>query len=391
MSKARDEFPQGVRRQLERRVASICSKPGCGRITTGPHTDPAKSVSVGQAGHITSAAPGGPRYDASLTSAQRRGATNGIWLCSACHDIVDADEAPFSADTLREWKSAAEDRAREALELAQKRDAMPAFISMLHQSMELIPERSLARSMPLLMRNVHEVLIDVREACAHGDEIDYGRVVDQHVRARDELWTHLRAIPGAELAYYGIAHVPLAIHMGHLLGTRLSAHHAERERDGAGWRWVTEKDSAPSPLIEERDDIPAGATDVAITVALSYPITREQVVSSLGAIPILRLRIEEPALDLVRSKAQVEAYSRQFRASLEHVARLESVRNVHLFAATPMCLSFALGRQIRGTVHPDVFAYNFRRASARPYPWRLLMTDDATRAAAEAAWTPAGG
>lgn len=387
MGGARDNFPATVRRELERRVASVCSKPGCGRITTGPHTDPAKSLTVGEAGHITSAAKGGPRYDGSLTTAQRTAATNGIWLCKVCHRIVDADDAPFSPATLREWKAAAEERAREALELARKRDEMPAFVTMLHRSMELIPERSLERSMPLLMRNVHEVVADVRDPCARPYEIDHQRAVTEQVRARDELWTHALAVPTAELAYYGIAHVPLAIHMGHLLGTRMSAHYAERERDGAGWWWVTESGDAPPRLIEERPDLPADASDVAIAVAVSYPITRDQIVSSVGEMPILWLRVEQPALDLVRSKPMIEAYSRQFRDTLEHVARIHAVRRVHLFAATPMSLSFAIGRQIRGTVHPDVFAYNFRRGAARAYPWRLLMTDDAARAAAEAAWS----
>jgi hypothetical protein len=386
MAGSRDDFPPKVRRELERRVASVCSKPGCGRITTGPHTDPAKSLSVGEAGHITSAAPGGPRYDPSLTPAQRKSATNGIWLCSPCHGIVDDDHAPFSPETLRAWKAAAEARAREALELARKRDEMPAFVTMLHRSMELIPERSLERSMPLLMRNVHEVVADVRNACARQDEIDHRLAVVEQVRARDELWAHAHAVPSAELAYYGIAHVPLAIHLGHLLGTRMSAHFAERDRDGAGWRWLTESEDAHAPLVEERPNLPTGITDVAIAVAVSYPITEAQIVSSVGEMPIVTLAVEAPTLDLVRSMPQVEAYSKQFRDTLEYMARIHSMRRVHLFAATPMCLSFAIGRQIRGTVHPDVFAYNFRRAAGRPYPWRLLMTDDAERAAAEARW-----
>lgn len=361
-------------------MASVCSKPGCGRITAGPHTDPAKSLSVGEAGHITSAAPAGPRYDPSLTPEQRKAATNGIWLCSPCHGIVDADEAPFSPDTLRQWKADAEARAREALELARRRDEMPAFITLLHRSMAMIPEQSLGRSMPLVMRNVHEVVADVRQALGRADVIDHRLAVAEQVRARDELWALANATPGAELAYYGIAHVPLAIHMGHLFGTRISVHYAERERDRPGWRWLPEQGDNFERLIVDHPVLPPGTTDVAVTVALSYPITAGQIESSVGVMPVLGLRAAEPALDIVRSKAQVEAYSNQFRGTLEHVARNESVRRIHLFAATPMCMSFALGRQIRRTVHPDVYAYNFRRGAERPYPWRLLMTDDAAAA-----------
>jgi hypothetical protein len=39
------------------------------------------TIDIGVAAHITAAAPNGPRYDPSLTSAQRRRHLNGIWLC----------------------------------------------------------------------------------------------------------------------------------------------------------------------------------------------------------------------------------------------------------------------------------------------------------------------
>ena len=199
----RDDFSANVRKHLERRVASVCSKPGCGRITAGPHSsNPSQSVSVGEAGHITSAAPKGPRHDKSLTSAQRASASNGIWLCSACHGIVDSDHAPFSAETLREWKAGAEARAREALEFARERDEMPALVAMLHRSMELVPDRSLERSMPLLMRSVHEVIADLRGSFVRLDAIDHRLAVAAQVKARDELWAHADAVPNAEFAYY---------------------------------------------------------------------------------------------------------------------------------------------------------------------------------------------
>lgn len=69
-------------------------------------------VRNGQAGHITAAAPGGPRYDASLTAEERASARNGIWLCGACHPLVDGDDSRYTVDELRRYKEQAE-RARE--------------------------------------------------------------------------------------------------------------------------------------------------------------------------------------------------------------------------------------------------------------------------------------
>ena len=65
-------------------------------------------MDVGVAAHITAAAPGGPRYDPSLSPDQRADATNGIWLCQNCAKLVDNDPVQFGADLLRKWKSQAE-------------------------------------------------------------------------------------------------------------------------------------------------------------------------------------------------------------------------------------------------------------------------------------------
>ena len=61
--------------------------------------------------HITAAAPGGPRYDASLTREERRHQSNGIWLCQIHAKQIDDDEKAFKVETLKAWKEKAEGEA----------------------------------------------------------------------------------------------------------------------------------------------------------------------------------------------------------------------------------------------------------------------------------------
>lgn len=104
----RDNFAKVVIDTLSKRVACRCSNPDCGRITAGPHSDAGAWVNVGVAAHITSAAPGGPRYDQSLTSEQRRAIQNGIWLCQDCAKLIDSDLDKYTVEVLHEWKAQAE-------------------------------------------------------------------------------------------------------------------------------------------------------------------------------------------------------------------------------------------------------------------------------------------
>jgi hypothetical protein len=106
---ARDDFTQRTKETLAKRVGCRCSNPECRALTTGPHSDGAKAVCLGVAAHITAASPGGPRYNESLSTEQRKSADNGIWLCQMCGKLVDDDVPVFSVDILHDWKNQSED------------------------------------------------------------------------------------------------------------------------------------------------------------------------------------------------------------------------------------------------------------------------------------------
>src|SRR6187549_3332373 len=91
----RDNFTSSTVRLIAEEVGHRCSNPGCGAPTSGPST--AKGVSnVGVAAHIAAAAVGGPRYDPSMSPAERSAPANAIWLCGRCARLIDNDTATFT-------------------------------------------------------------------------------------------------------------------------------------------------------------------------------------------------------------------------------------------------------------------------------------------------------
>src|SRR4051794_11416943 len=112
----RDDFTRATIEVLAKRVGQRCSNPNCRQPTSGPHTEPSKSVVVGVAAHITAASAGGPRYDAGLTPLQRRSIDNGIWLCQTCAKLVDSDQARYTAGILHRWKQQAEESLTRRIE-----------------------------------------------------------------------------------------------------------------------------------------------------------------------------------------------------------------------------------------------------------------------------------
>lgn len=111
----RDDFSQKTKSLLSRRAGFACSNPECRHITDGPAKGAQIAVSIGEAAHITAAAPGGPRYDATMTSEERASYENGIWLCRNCAALIDRDEHYYTTTILHQWKEEAEKKAVDAL------------------------------------------------------------------------------------------------------------------------------------------------------------------------------------------------------------------------------------------------------------------------------------
>ena len=114
---ARDDFPSHVRNALRMRAALICSNPDCRKQTAAPSdSDPDAFICLGKAAHITAASEGGPRYDAALTTRDRRAISNGLYLCSSCADLIDKNDGrDFAPSLLQEWKTQHEQWVKENL------------------------------------------------------------------------------------------------------------------------------------------------------------------------------------------------------------------------------------------------------------------------------------
>ena len=76
----RDDFPGSVKEQIRLWSGYRCSNPNCPHpeevLSISPESG--RSINTGVIAHICAASPGGPRYDASMTREERRGAGNGM-------------------------------------------------------------------------------------------------------------------------------------------------------------------------------------------------------------------------------------------------------------------------------------------------------------------------
>ena len=152
----RDDFLPRTIEALAKRALYFCSNPSCRTPTLEPSAvDPEKYIYTGVAAHITAAAPGGPRYDASLSSKDRSSITNGIHLCATCSVKIDKNRGvDFAVDLLRRWKTEHENWVRS---LSQNASAS-LWLEIQHKL-----DRSYSRDIQMLRihsKRVQDVLAD---------------------------------------------------------------------------------------------------------------------------------------------------------------------------------------------------------------------------------------
>lgn len=109
---SRDDFTKNTKDNAAKRTGFRCSF--CGIPTIGPSFESNESTSnTGVAAHICAAAPGGKRYDSSMSPEQRKSIDNCIWMCQTHAHLIDTDEAKYTVEVLKEMKQKAELTAAE--------------------------------------------------------------------------------------------------------------------------------------------------------------------------------------------------------------------------------------------------------------------------------------
>ncbi|MFC1638833.1 SAVED domain-containing protein [Patescibacteria group bacterium] len=315
-----------------------------------------------------------------MSPQERSSFANGIWLCRRCHKIVDSDHSPFGAVTLRQWKQDAEKQARKAVEFSESTAALPALVSVLHKSMENIPNGALRASMPDVFAadSNLEVVVDACDLYSGGVMQNPLEAMQRQVDKRNELVEVLNTHQNIDVAYYGIAHVPLTFHLGFLLSTKISPHFAERERTANEWRWLSNDDSSVEFQVTRPEGGWSGESDAAIRIGVSYPVTPEQTNPVVESCATFGISVVSPAVDIVRTRKDVERLAASFRGVIDELVASSSIQRIHVFASVPMCVAFAMGQQISASIHPKVYVYNYRRQDSPNYKWGALMTDDTT-------------
>lgn len=357
--KARDVTPRD-RVILYARAAGHCSFQGCNRNIVEHHLT-RDAGNFGETAHIYAFSEDGPRGEAAGRPANPDILENLVLLCPPCHKLVDDRPDKHSVEDLRAMRDAHEQRIRRVADLAPEHRALalhlvapvagqPSGIPDEHV-VEAIRPRYLAADPFVISHSLgrDEAPAAIQEASRQVTE-EFGAFLATHRRHGNP-----------PVGIFGIAPIPLLIHLGSLIGNKRWAEPYQLHRDTGDWTWKTDGEPVDFTTTKLRE---GSSEKVAFIVSISgrngvarLPATYEDAtVYELAPIG------PEPDRTLIRSRKDLDNFRRAYRDALGAISRdHRNLPELGMFPAVPIPFAVVLGADLLPKADPVLDVHDFRK------------------------------
>mgnify|MGYP001176831359 FL=1 len=238
-----------------------------------------------------------------------------------------------------------------------------------------VPATAVAPAIPAPLNALHREDFEVNTEpfnaqIEQGDWSGQSRLLAERA---SEIHAKMALLTGAELHYFGLAEVPHVIAMGAYLGDEIPIELHDFDRDAKSWAWPESKRTLEARVLglPSGDPIPAEGS-VVLRVEISFAISDEDVHDAAGAKHLAEVRVTlreglNPAICKVRSPADVQEVRLRIREALAAIrTKFPNLETLHVFAAAPVSVCFALGQELKPRNSPPVQTYRYRKIDGQP-------------------------
>lgn len=269
--------------------------------------------------------------------------------------------------------------------------APDGMLLLVHSQIYSINEKDIILALPEEQQKLPREVILINQPQLKLDELDavdwpeakrtQTRIFDERVRPA------LLKYPNHLVAYFGLAPVPLAIHLGYMFGAMRIVEIYQQHRDDKSWAWHGRSDQQLAPKwvpIDMPREISRGPGDAVIRVATSYKISPDDT-NAMVPQPAreIDLALETTGLDALTLPEDIEAAAAQFRDALNALINcLPNLDTLHVFAAVPVGVAFRMGTCINPTLQHQIQVYQYFGSQMPRYrpAFTLKGSGDARRA-----------
>ena len=358
-----------VSNMLWLRAAGRCEFRGCNkRLWLDDLTkDPCNLANIA---HIVSDSPDGPRGD-TVRSPQLAGKIENLMLlCRDHHKVIDSKELvpQYSEDLLQNMKIAHESRIEMVTGIKEEKAVHTvACAATIGETLPPIDANELNRALLLDFYPAEERPIEICWTFfEEGDWNKYWKDEEKKIvtQCRCRILDQIGAWPNKRIALFAIGPMPLLVKLGSMLNDKIPVEVYQKHRKPDTWAWQV---GNPVDYIINAPQDYSG--EPVLVFSLSYDIT-DRVKKYYGdGASIWELRIDSPDNDFLRSREQLEDFSRTVYDILADIKLKTRKERVKVFMSMPVACAVKLGRvwMKKADVALDLYDYNARYSEKDEY------------------------
>lgn len=181
-----------------------------------------------------------------------------------------------------------------------------------------------------------------------------------------------------EMAYLGLAHIPLVMLLGYQIADKSKCKFFEFNQNDSSWNGLLEKSMYPPLLIDKEDTIQSieDTTEVTVRIGVTFPIPKTDLNGlNLEHLNSYYMHLKEPKRNVIVSTEQINEYQKQFRVLLDEIhQRYPNLNKIHLFYSGQPSLAYRLGSAISPRMDREIWIYNNVKSANPQYKWVLKLS-----------------
>lgn len=176
-----------------------------------------------------------------------------------------------------------------------------------------------------------------------------------------------------EIAYFGLAHIPLIWELGTTIADKFQIDYYEYDRDSTNWKKLTKSINNINNLYTaETLSYDNASKNAIIKIEISYEVENSEIIQVVDNHKYLStIKLNSIGLDKIKDLNQINSLTKCFRNEVDNIIKDSNIDNIHIFYSGPVSLAFSLSRKISKRTDPNFIVYNYTRNSAPKYKWAV--------------------
>ncbi len=363
----RKNVPLHTKLKLFGKSAGRCEFSGCNKLVWRNDLT-LTDGNFGEVAHIIPVSQDGPRGNEESANLQIE-FSNLMLLCQQCHKEIDDKPDKYPPELLSEWKWKHEVRIEIQTRYPEdihKSTVLLFSVNIGDRIVPINPEAYRNAMFPKYPTDEKGISIAKNNFNGHNDA-EYWQAFASEIQ-RKVKWSFEEGIDEKKikhLSVFAIGPMPLLMFLGKCIGDTVPAdlYQSHRNIDDTNqtWSWSEEEQDTETCYVVNSHHTNKNSRNVAVVLSLSDKIDsdRYERLESEG-FSIYEITIEEPSIYFLKSRKQLEGFSREYRKLLNEIQSTHGDScQISIIPAVPAPIAVECGRVLLPKSDPEIFVYEY--------------------------------